>query len=493
MTDLIKRILLGLGVALALVVVVLLVRTMTASSRQVPVTPQTVVVSDPDGAAQRLAEAVRFRTIASVDPAALDPAPFAAFHAWIQQTYPGLSGVLRPELVAGQSLLYTWKGLDPSLPPLLLLAHQDVVPVEESTLSDWEQPPFDGVVADGWIWGRGTMDDKVSLVGILEAVEALWRAGFQPQRTVLLAFGHDEEVAGAGARAMAALLKERGLRFQLILDEGLAVTHGIVPGLDQPAALIGLAEKGYLSLELVVAGQGGHSSMPPAHTAVGVLAEAITRLEAHPMPAHMDGPMSGMFAALGPEMGFPNKLVFSNLWLLGGVVRGKLEAGQSTNASIRTTTAVTMIQGGVKENVLPQEAIATVNFRILPGETIEDVLRHVESAVDDNRVTIRMRPGFRSEPPAVSSTTSPGWAVLERTVRQSFPDAVVAPGLSVGATDARAYAGLSDSIYRFSPLRLHKDTHDTGRLHGTNERISVANFTEAVQFYGQLITNAAGP
>lgn len=489
----IKKILIGLGAAFLLLIAVLLLRTVAASSTQVPVTPQTFSVGDTEGVVKRLAEAVRFPTIATVDPADLDPAPFDGFQAWIAQTYPGVSGVLRREVVAGHSLLYTWKGLDPTLPPVLLLAHQDVVPVEASTLPDWEQPPFGGVVADGWIWGRGTMDDKVSLVAILEAVEALWRGGFQPQRTVMLAFGHDEEVSGAGARAMAALLKERGLTFQLIVDEGLAVTHGIVPGLDQPAALIGLAEKGYLSIELVVSGDGGHSSMPPAHTAVGVLAEAITRLEANPMPAHMDGPIAGMFAALGPEMGFGNKLVFSNLWLLGGVVRGKLEAGKSTNASIRTTTAVTMVSGGVKENVLPQEAVATVNFRILPGETIEDVLRHVEDAVDDSRVKIRMRPGFRSEPPAISSTTSPGWEVLQRTVRQSFPGAVVAPGMSVGATDARAYAGLSDSIYRFSPLRLHKDTHDTGRIHGTNERVSEANYAEAVQFYGQLITNAAGP
>ncbi len=489
----IKRVLIGLGAAFGLLLAVVLLRAATSSSQQVPVIAQTVIASDLDGAVERLAEAVRFETIAKADPTELDPAPFAAFHAWITQTYPGLSGVLRREVVDGHSLLYTWKGLDPALPPLLLLAHQDVVPVEDSTLPDWEQPPFAGVVADGWIWGRGTLDDKISLVAILESVESLWRAGFQPQRTVMLAFGHDEEVSGAGARAIAALLKERGLTFQMILDEGLAVTHGIVPGLDQPAALIGLAEKGYLSIDLTVAGDGGHSSMPPAHTAVGVLAEAITRLEANPMPAHMDGPIAGMFGALGPEMGFGNKLVFSNLWLLGGVVRGKLEAANSTNASIRTTTAVTMVAGGVKENVLPQEATATVNFRILPGDTIEDVLRHVEEAVDDSRVTVRMRPGFRSEPPAISSTTSPGWEVMQRTVRQSFPDAVVAPHLSVGATDARAYTGLSDSIYRFSPLRLHKDTHDTGRIHGTNERVSVENFGEAVQFYGQLITNAAGP
>ena len=486
----IKKLLLGASAAFAILIVVLLVRALGASSQQVPVTAQTVVAPDGELVAARLAEAIRFATIAAPEGQEYDAEPFVAFHAWIAQSFPGLTTALRREVVADHSLLYTWRGLDPSLPPVLLLAHQDVVPVEPSTLPDWEHPPFDGVIAGGWIWGRGAMDDKVALVGILEAAEALWTSGFRPHRTVMFAFGHDEEVAGAGARAMAADLMERGLTFSLILDEGLAVTHGIVPGLSQPAALIGLAEKGYLSIDLVVAGDGGHSSMPPAHTAVGILAEAITKLEGSPMPAHMDGPVARMFGALGPEMGFGNRLVFANLWLLGPVVRGKLEAQKSTNASIRTTTAVTMVSGGVKENVLPQEATATVNFRIFPGETVEDVLRHVEHAIGDPRVTVRTRGSFRSDPPPVSSTTSPGWEVLQRTVRQSFPDAVVAPGMSVGATDARAYAGLSDSIYRFSPLRLHKDAHDTGRIHGTNERVSVANYAEAVQFYGQLITNA---
>ncbi len=256
---------------------------------------------------------------------------------------------------------------------------------------------------------------------------------------------------------------------------------------------MGLAEKGYLTVELTVAGEGGHSSMPPRHTAVGTLAEAVTRLEAHPMPAHMDGPMAQMLGTLGPEMGFGNRLVFRNLWLLGGVVRRKLEAGHSTNASIRTTTAVTMFDGGVRENVLPQSARAVVNFRIFPGETAQDVLRHVEEVVGDPEVKVRPLGGIGGDPPPVSTTDSDGWRTLTRTVRQAFPDAVVAPGMSVGATDARAYSGLSDSVYRFSPIRLHKDTGDTGRLHGTNERVSVDSYAEVVRFYGQLITNVALP
>jgi len=487
-----KRALLTVLGLILVLVLVLVGRAVTATSLQPEVVPLTVPPVDADVAASRLAQAVRFPTIAAAEGQTFEPAPFVAYHEWVDVTFPAVRDGLLKEVVAGHSLLYTWKGMDPSLPPLLLLAHQDVVPVEESTLADWEVPPFDGVVQDGWVWGRGTMDDKVSMVAILEAVEGLWSSGFQPKRNVLLAFGHDEEVAGAGAKAMAELLGKRGVKPQLVLDEGLAVTHGIVPGLTKPAALVGLAEKGYLSVELTVEGEGGHSSMPPPHTAVGVLAEAVTRLEANPVPARMDGPLRDMLVTLAPEMGFANKLVFRNLWLLGGVVQGQLEASYSTNASIRTTTAVTMFQGGVKANVLPQEAKAVVNFRIFPGETREDVLRHVEATVADDRIKLRPMGGIAGDPPPISTMESEGWRVLTSTVRQSFPDAVVAPGMSVGATDARRYAGLSDSIYRFSPLRLHKETGDTGRIHGTNERVSVENYGEAVRFYGQLITNAAG-
>lgn len=231
--------------------------------------------------------------------------------------------------------------------------------------------------------------------------------------------------------------------------------------------------------------------MPPAHTAVGVLADAVTALEADPMPIHMDGPLAHMFSWLGPEMGFGNKLVFRNLWLLGPVVKSKLASGLSTNASIRTTTAVTMFDGGVKENVLPQSATAVVNFRLHPSDSREDVLKHVAQIADPRGIIVKPRAGLGGGEARVSSVESEGWRLVSSAVKTAFPDAHVAPGMSVGATDARFYASLSDSVYRFSPIRLHKDTHDTGRIHGTDERVSVENYAEVVRFYAQLIVDAA--
>lgn len=487
-----KKLLLGLLGAFLLLVLVLVLRTVTASSLQPSAGTPTdrVGVLDADALAARLGEAVRFRTVAGTPEEGYDAAPFEAFHAWMQERFPATHTGLKREVVAGHSLLYTWKGLDPTLPPIVLVAHQDVVPVSDDTLGDWTHSPWSGEVRDGWIWGRGTLDDKVAVVGILEAVEALWGSGFQPTRTVHLAFGHDEEVSGTGAMATASLLRERGVSPLFVLDEGLAVTHGIVPGLEAPAALVGLAEKGYLTVELTATGEGGHSSMPPAHTAVGVLADAVTALEADPMPIHMDGPLAHMFTWLGPEMGFGNKLVFRNLWLLGPVVASKLASGLSTNASIRTTTAVTMFDGGVKENVLPQSATAVVNFRLHPSDSREDVLKHVARVADPRGITVKPRAGLGGGEARVSSVESEGWRLVSGAVKTAFPDAHVAPGMSVGATDARFYAALSDSVYRFSPIRLHKDTHDTGRIHGTDERVSVENYAEVVRFYAQLIVDA---
>jgi carboxypeptidase PM20D1 len=366
----------------------------------------------------------------------------------------------------------------------------DVVPVEEMTGAQWAHPPFDGVISEGYVWGRGTMDDKSSVFGILEAAEMLLAEGFEPRRTVYIAFGHDEEIGGkAGAARIAAVLADRGVRLSYVLDEGLFIAERVVPGVGRPVALVGIAEKGFLSLTLTVEAETGHSSTPPTHTAIGVLSMAVNKLEENQFPEDVGGIPGQMFDYVGPEMTWGMKVVFANLWLFRPLVQRQLAASPGTNASIRTTTAVTVIEGGIKDNVLPSRARAIVNFRILPGDTIEGVMKRVRNVINDPRVKIEKYGDDFDEPSSVSDVDSEEFRVLHKTIRQVFPDVVVAPALVVGATDARHYGKLTGSVYRFLPF--HFNNEDISRLHGTNERLSVENYLQGVRFYYQLINNSA--
>jgi len=410
-------------------------------------------------------------------------------HHFFDQAFPHVHETLKREVVAEYSLLYTWKGQDERLRPLLLLGHMDVVPAESQSGTGWTHPAFEGRIADGYLWGRGTLDDKDAVLGILESVERLLQEGYAPRRTIYLAFGHDEEVGGqSGAAKIAALLISRGIKLDYVLDEGLTIVEGVVPNITKPVALVGVAEKGYVSIEMTVESEGGHSMMPPQQTAIGILSAAIDKIEQNQFSTRMGLPIRQMFGTLAPEMPFSMKTIFANLWLFEGLVEKKLAAAPRTNALIRTTTAPTIFTSGVKENILPTTARSVVNFRLLQGESIGSVMEHVRRTIDDPRVKIRPSGGFSSEPSYVSDTGSPGFRVIERTIRQVFPEVLVAPGLCIGATDSRHYAKLTESIFRFSPLWLRPD--DLQRIHGIDERISIENYTKVVKFYTQLIRNS---
>ena len=303
----------------------------------------------------------------------------------------------------------------------------------------------------------------------------------------MLAFGHDEELLGDhGAQVIAATLKERGVEPEFVLDEGGSILEGLFPGVASPVASIGMAEKGYVSVELTVDGTGGHSSIPPRRTAVGQLSAAIDRLENHLMPANVDAAMSRSFEYIGPEMAFPMRLVFANLWLFRPLVEWQMAQAPRTDAIMRTTTAPTMFQGGVKENQLPTSARAVVNFRILPGDTVDSVLEHVRKTIDDPQVKVAVL-GRGDNPSPVSDVDSPAFAYLMRAVRATNPDAVVSPFLVLGATDARYYSGLTANVYRFVPMRTRPE--DVPRYHGLNERIGVDNYAGMIRFYVDLLGN----
>jgi carboxypeptidase PM20D1 len=378
-----RRAIVALAGALGLLVLALVANALRFTPRQVAVEPAPRAALDP-GLPGRLAAALRFRTVSYQDPARLDAGEFLGLHRHLADTFPRAHRALAREVVGDLSLLFTWMGHEAGLAPVLLLAHLDVVPVDPATEGEWTESPYAGAVTGGFVWGRGAMDDKLGVMGLLEAVELLVGEGFTPRRTVYLAFGHDEEVGGGhGAVALAKLLAERRVAPEFALDEGLTVTEGIVPGVGRPLALIGIAEKGYQSLELAVPTEGGHSSRPPRETGIGILAAALHRLETHQAPAAIAGAVEKLVAFAGPETDFLHRLALANLWLFRPLVLGRLEDMPDTNALVRTTTAPTMLEGSIKENVLPVRPRAVVNFRIRPGETIASVTEHVRRTIDD--------------------------------------------------------------------------------------------------------------
>jgi carboxypeptidase PM20D1 len=483
-----KHILTALALALLVTLAVVCVRGLTFTSRQISVVPALPFELQRDAVAKRLSQAIQHRTLSYRDLADPSHDEFERFHGFLAGSFPRVHQRLARESVDHQSLLYTWKGKNGVLKPILLMAHMDVVPVDAASESLWKHPPFSGAVADGFVWGRGTMDDKASVLGVLEAVEHLLKEGFLPERTVYLAFGHDEEIGGQnGAAKIAELLHSRRVELEFVLDEGMNILSGIIDGISSPVALIGIAEKGYLSIRLTAEGAGGHSSLPPADSAIGVLSRALQRIETAPFPSRLNGSTRQMFEYLGPEMPWPKKLALANLWLFDPLIRRQLVRSPLTNAAIRTTVAPTILTAGVQENVLPTKATAVINLRILPGETIAGTLEHVRKAVDDPKVQLTALP-VQMEPSAVSSIESPSFQLLQRTIGQTVPETIVAPALLVAATDSRHYAGLTKNIFRFLPITLRPE--DTKRYHGIDERISIDDYERCIRFYAQLIRNS---
>lgn len=441
---------------------------------------------DVDLAARHLGEAVRFRTISHQDPAEDQPAEWDRLHAWLQTTYPDAHRAMAREVVAGHALVYTWKGTDPSLDPIVLMAHQDVVPVTPGSEEAWTHPPFDGVIADGAVWGRGAIDDKGSLVTLFEALDGLAKVGFTPRRTVILVSGHDEEVRGGGAKAAAALLKARGVKAQFVLDEGMVVVadHPVTQG---PVALIATAEKGYATLTVTAPAVGGHSSAPPAQTGVATLAKAVLAIADKPFPMKFDGPGADMLKSLAPHSSTTIKVAAANTWLFSPLLVGQTAKTPAGAAMLHTTIAPTMLKGSPKENVLPQDATAWINYRIAPGDSSAEVMARAREAVGDLPVKLAWVKA-PDEPTRISSTRSEGWKTLAALAGDESK-APVAPALMTAASDSRYMSPIADDIYRFQPLVLSVDA--TKMIHGTDEHVSIANIERMVRFYQRLVETAA--
>ena len=487
-----RTILIGGLAVIAVVAATVAVRTATFAPKDIAngsdIRLAAVPAYELQAAVANLSAAAQIRTISHQDPADDEVAEWERLHAWLAATYPATHRAMTRTIMPNRTLIYHWRGSDAALAPIIVMAHQDVVPVTEGTEGDWKYPPFAGTIAEQAVWGRGTVDDKGSLVGLFEALEALAGQGFQPKRGIYLVSGHDEEVGGSGAAAAAAKLKAEGVRALFTLDEGSVVLRD-TPIINGPAILIGVAETGYATLKVTANAPGGHSSMPPAETGVTTLARAVLAITENPFPMEMRGPGAAMVESLAAHKGGTTKMAVANQWLFAPVLKRQLGASPSSAAAFHTTIAPTMLEGSPKENVLPQSATALINYRIAPWNTSADVMARAKAAVGDAPVEFSwVKPP--NEPSRVSSTNSQGWKYVVAAARADAPDAVVAPFLVVGATDSRSMAPISEDVYRFMPM--HFSLKETAMIHGTNEHMTIDSFKRMIDFYARLIATSAG-
>lgn len=435
-------------------------------------------------AADRLSELITFRTVFSSARDQIELEQFTGFIEALERLYPGVHAALSREFVNGHAMLFKWAGTgsNPAARPAVLMAHYDVVPVD--TRDAWTHPGFSGHQKDGYVWGRGALDDKGALVVIMGAIESLLQEGFAPEHDLYLSFGNNEETAGDSAAAAVALLAKRGVKPWLVLDEGGAVALDAFPGLNAPAAVIGVAEKGILDLELLTRGAGGHASTPPRMGATARLAQAIVALEETPFPASMPGPVAEMMRRIGLNSGFALRLVTENMWAFKALLTQVFGlVGDETRALTRTTVAVTMLEGSKASNVLASTARANANIRIAVGESVDSVVERVRSIIDDASVELTVRSGHNPSP--VSAFDNEQFALLTRAVAESYPDAVVTPYIQTGATDSRHFTKICPAVYRFSPLLM--DAGDRASLHAVNERVRISSLGAGVVFYRELL------
>jgi len=435
-----------------------------------------------DSAAQHLSNAIQIKTISFGDTLAVDTAEFLKFRGFMESTYPLMHQKLQRQIFNEFSYVFTWKGKDTTLRPVVLMAHLDVVPVEAVAESKWTVPSFSGLIKNDTIWGRGAVDDKGSAISIMEAVEQLLKDGFVPPQTIYLCFGHDEEISGKrGAAITSKWFKDNNIKPALVLDEGGMIDTENMKEIPRPLAVIGVGEKGYVNIDLTVEIPGGHSSMPNKETSIDVLNKAIENIRKEQMPATVTPAIDEMLKKVGPYRDFAGRLAISNLWLFKGLMFQQLEKSNKTNALIHTTIVPTIVHSGIKDNVIPSIAKATFNSRILPGQSSDDVINFITKAVNDDRVTIKKQTISLMEPSPATSTANEQYKKIENIIIKTVPDVIVSPYLVVGGTDSRYFRGFSDAVLNFTAIKNAKG------FHGIDERVGVDDLKRMIFFYRLLL------
>ncbi len=459
---------------------VIVIRTLRFTPKAQPELQTDEAVFDRDASLEALRALVRCKTVSYNDHALEDEAEFQKLISLLPQLYPHVFQVCDFRQLPDRALLFKWPG-KASGDPAVMMAHYDVVPVNEEL---WEKPPFEAIIEDGVLWGRGTLDTKVTFNGVLSAANALISQGFQPEKDIYFAFSGGEEVNGQGARNIVAWFQEQGLSLSMVVDEGGAVVENVFPGVKEPCGLIGIAEKGMMNVQFKAKSAGGHASAPKPHTPVGVLSAACKKVEDHPFKGHIQGPVALMFDTLGRYSTPLYRMIFANLWCFGWVLDllGKTSGGEM-NALMRTTVAFTQMEGSSARNVIPPEATMVANMRINPADTVSSALEYLKKTVGDDTVEITNLES--NEPSPVSRVDCNGWQKVSTAVASTWPGCVVAPYLMVQCSDSRHYGPISDKVYRFSAMDLTAAERAT--IHGNNERIRLETAAKAVEFYIRLM------
>jgi len=426
-------------------------------------------------------ELIRFKTISSRNAAQTDISEFFKLQERLPSMFPNVHKVCSLEHVLETGLLFKWTGKS-SKEPVVLMAHYDVVTVNES---QWDKPAFDAVIEDGILWGRGTLDTKGTFLGILEAADNLIAKGFIPANDIYFSFAGDEEIAGPTCPAIVEVLDKKGVRPALVIDEGGAVVEDIFPGVKQPCALVGVGEKGMMDIRIKMKSAGGHASAPPRHTIIGQLAQAVVDIEKHPFKSQMTPPVKEMFDTLGRHSSFAYKLIFSNLWCFQPLLNMLcIKKGGELNALMRTTVAFTMAEGSTAPNVLPPDASFTANIRLIGTDTYESARDQLRARAKNEKIDFEIIHGMN--PSIFSSTDCQGWSILKNAISQTWPDAIISPYLMVACSDSRHYCRISDKVYRFSAMALTKE--ERSYIHGNNERIPLESEYKTVAFYLRIMS-----
>ena len=466
--------------ALAVFVAVIAVRTANFKPKAQPATNDEEISFDKDGATAALAELIKCKTISYSDHSLEDDAEFEKMIAKLPGLYPNVFATCDFQQMPHRGLLFKWPGKTAG-DPTVLMAHYDVVPVNEE---NWEKPPFEAIIEDGVMWGRGTLDTKVTFNGVLYAANHLIAEGFQPEKDVYFAFSGGEEVNGLGASIIVSWFEDHGITPAMVVDEGGAVVENVFPGVKQPCGLIGIAEKGMINAQFRCMSAGGHASAPKPHTPVGILSRACTRIEDNPFKAHIEGPAGQMFDTLGRYSTLLYRVIFANMWCFGWVIDllGKMSGGEM-NALVRTTVAFTQMEGSSARNVIPPEAKMVANMRLNPSDSVESALEYLRKVIKDESVEVTALESF--EPSRISTTDCEGWEKVSAAVAETWRGCIVSPYLMVQCSDSRHYGRISDKVYRFSAMDLTAAERAT--IHGNNERIRLDCLHRAVEFYIRLM------